>query len=93
MEEVTLKEGEYWIAGARSPSLGNYSLEHVVINEEYPLGRYTKDPRQAWVWAHEDAAHFNRAEEANGATDWIATIWPGIPTVEQVTVEPTQLGA
>ena len=88
MTEVTLKDNEYWIAGARSPSLGDYSLEHVVVNAEYPKGRYTKDPRQAWVWAHEDAELFNRTDQANGAGDWIATIWPGVPTIEQVTVEP-----
>ena len=85
-----LKANEYWIAGARSPSLGNYNLEHVVVNEQYPQGRYTRDPRQAWVWAELDAAHFNRADQANGATDWVASIWPGIPTVEQVNMEQVQ---
>jgi hypothetical protein len=82
-----LKEGECWIAGARSPSLGNYNLEHVVINADYPKGRYTKDPRQAWVWAEEDAAHFNQPEQDNGAVDWLAAVWPGVPTVEQVNME------
>ena len=87
---VELKENEYWIAGATSASLGGYNLEHVVMNEQYPGGRYTKDPRQAWVWAYEDAEYFNRADQANGAVDWVANIWPGIPTIEQTTFEPAK---
>lgn len=85
-----LKDNEYWIAGATSASLGGYNLEHVVMNEQYPQGRYTRDPRQAWEWAHADAAHFNLASEGNGATDWQAAIWPGVPTIEQTTFEPEQ---
>jgi len=90
MTEQTLKDTEYWIAGAESASLGGHKLEHVVMNAAYPLGRYTRDPRQAWEWAHEDALHFNQTDQANGAEDWVAAIWPGVPTIEQAHAEPVQ---
>jgi len=91
-----LKENEYWIAGAYSPSLGGERVEHVVINEQFPKGRYTQDIRLAWTWAHEDAAHFNREDQANGAGDWVADVWAGIPRIEWVETMPdniTELGA
>jgi hypothetical protein len=91
-----LKPNEYWIAGAYSPSLGGERVEHVVINELHPRGRYTQDIRVAWSWAHEDAAHFSRPDQANGAVDWVAAVWAGVPQIEWVETQPdnqTELGA
>jgi hypothetical protein len=82
-----LKPNEVWLAGATSESLGGFHLQHVVILPDYPRGRYTRDKRLAWTWAHEDAAHFNLATEANGAVDWVAAVWAGVPHVEQVRAE------
>jgi hypothetical protein len=79
MEE--LKENEVWMAGAYSATL-DAQIPHIVINDEYPSGRFTTELRQAWEWAHEDATHFNRPEEDNGAVDWVPRVWAGVPPIE-----------
>lgn len=76
MEE--LKPGECWISGAYSATLG-MRAPHVVINEEWPLGRWTTELRQAWEWANADAVIFNKPETETGATDWVGAVWAGVP--------------
>ena len=91
--EEQLEPGEVWISGCYSPSL-NMRAPHWVINAEFPQGRLTTELRQAWEWAHEDALHFNRPEELNGAEDWQAAVWAGIPPFEfDVELTPIDPGA
>jgi hypothetical protein len=75
MAQEELAETEYWLVGAYSATL-DHSFEYILIDVDCPGGRYTKDERQAWTWAHEFAAQ--ASQDANsGATDWVAQCWIG----------------
>jgi len=66
---------EYWLVGAYSESLDR-SFEYILVDVGWPGGRYTKDERQAWTWAHEFAVTASQ-DPASGATDWVARCWIG----------------
>lgn len=63
--------------GIYSPTL-DQELEHVVVNAEFPLGRYTEDEQLANAWAKETADLAN-SDPNSGATDWQPRIWPRRP--------------
>jgi hypothetical protein len=70
-----LADNEYWLVGARSQSL-DMRLEYILVDVGYDGGRYTKDEREAWTWAHDFAAHANQ-DPNSGATDWVGESWIG----------------
>jgi hypothetical protein len=84
-----LEDNEYYLAGAYSPSI-DYNLTHLVITPQYPTGRLTKDIRQAWDWAHEDALQFNQ-DEKNPQNDWLANVTIGTNPFEQVDIKPERI--
>ena len=87
-----LKPGEIWVVGCYSATL-NARIPHWMITDQYPLGRITTDVREAWEWAHEDALHFNKPEELNGAEDWEPAVWAGVAPFEyNVPVTPIESG-
>lgn len=70
-----LADNEYWLVGAYSESL-NRTFEFILVDVDCPGGRYTKDERQAWTWAHDFADQASR-DANSGATDWVAKCWIG----------------
>jgi hypothetical protein len=85
MEE--LKEGEVWISGAYSATV-DQRVPHVVINEEWPQGRFTLELRQAWEWAHADAEHYKQTPQlAELATDWVGAVWAGVPPISPEVID------
>ena len=89
-----LEDNEYYLAGAYSPSI-DYNLTHLVMSPEHPMGRLTRDIRQAWDWAHADAQQFN-LDEKNPHDDWLANVTIGTSPFEQKDIKPErieQLGA
>lgn len=62
-----------WKSGVTSPRVNGRS-EWIVVNEEYPGGRYTLDEQQAQQWAEECALMCN-TDPNSGGTDWVAAIW------------------
>lgn len=70
-----LADNEYWLVGAGSETL-DQRVEYVLVDTPWPQGRYTRDPRQAWEWAHEFAVMLN-TDPNSLATDWVGAVWAG----------------
>lgn len=70
-----LADNEHWIVGAYSATL-DQRVEYLLVDEEWPTGRYTRDQRQAWTWAHE-FAQILMLDADSRATDWVGAVWAG----------------
>ena len=66
---------EHWIVGAYSATL-DQRVEYLLVDEQWPTGRSTRNEREAWIWAHEFAQILMQNEDS-GAADWIGSVWAG----------------
>ena len=70
-----LAEDEHWIVGAYSATL-DQRVEYLLVDVDWPTGRYTRDERLAWTWAHE-FAQILMLDADSRAADSVGAVWAG----------------
>lgn len=62
-----------WKSGVKSSKFDGRA-EHIVVNEQWPAGRFALTEEQAVIWAQECADMVNN-DPNSGATDWMPVVW------------------